>query len=78
MFIFSTDSLDAIEVVQLFLEFRRNKRAGKIQARVPVFVVVVFKKKVSKTVSQLNQYLLEKGLTFKNYDRHAHMVLKNN
>ena len=34
MFIFSTDSLDAIEVVQLFLEFRRNKRAGKIQARV--------------------------------------------
>ena len=34
MFIFSTDNLDAIEVVQLFLEFRRNKRAGKIQARV--------------------------------------------
>lgn len=45
---------------------------------VPVFVVVVFKKKVSKTVSQLNQYLLEESLTFKKYDRHAHMVLKNN
>ena len=44
----------------------------------PVFVVVVFKKKVSKTVSQLNQYLLEESLTFQNYDRHAHMVLKNN